>query len=141
MRFEAIPLDSRRTFVHVSYEYSDSVALRLAEKVYFATLGWGKVGFTVTGTDGNGNPVYIAGPRGAIERNAVRYYFAIQSFMNALSYPEKIRFSGRISDWYDLTTRHRKQLFDLDKKEYLTFKTKEHMNQVILQQLIGTGLH
>jgi hypothetical protein len=140
MRFEAIPLDGGRTFVHVSYEYSDSAAIRLAVKVYFATLGWSKVGFTVTGTDRNGNSVYIDGPRGALERNAVRYYFAIQSFMNTLSYPEKYRFSGRISNWYDLTTRYRKQLFDLDKKDYLTFKTKEHMNQVLLQQSIGTGL-
>jgi len=140
MRFEALPLDGGRTFVHVGYAYSDSVALRLAEKVYFATLGWGKVGFTVTGTYRNGKPVYIGGPRGAIERNAVRYYFAIQSFMNTLRYPEESRFSMRISKWYDLTTRYRQQLFDLDKKDYLTFKAKEHMNQVILQRSIGTGL-
>ena len=140
MRFEALPLDRGRTFVHVSYAYSDSVALRLAEKVYFATLGRGKAGFTVTGTDRNGNPVYIGGSRGAIERNAVRYYFAIQSFMNTLRYPEKNRFSMRISEWYDLTTRYRKQLFELEKKDYLTFKTKEHKNQVILQRAIGTGL-
>jgi hypothetical protein len=141
MRFEALPLEGGRTFVHVSYSYSDSIALRLAGKAYFATLGWGKVGFTVTGTDRNGNPAYIGGPRGAIERNAVRYYLAIQSFMNTLRYPEKNRFSMRISDWYDLTTRYRKQLFDLDRKDYLTFKVKEHMNQVILQQQTATGLH
>jgi hypothetical protein len=140
MRFEALPLDGGRTFVHVSYTYSDSVALRLAEKVYFATLGWGKVGFTVTGTDRNGKPVYIGGPRGAIERNAVRYYFAIQSSMDTLSYPGGNRFSMRTIKWYDLTSRYRKQLSDLDKKDYLTFKTKEHKNQVILQQRIGTGL-
>jgi hypothetical protein len=140
MRFEALPLDPGRTFVHVSYAYSDSAALRLAGKVYFATLGRGKVGFTVTGADRNGNPVYIGGPRGAIERNAVRYYFAIQSFINTLRYPVKSRFSMRISEWYDLTTRYRKQLFDLDKKDYLSFKTKEHMNQVILQQSIGTDI-
>jgi len=140
MRFEAVPLDRGRTFVHVSYEYSDSVILRLAEKGYFATLGRGKAGFTVTGTDRKGNPVYIGGPRGAIERNAVRYYLAIQSFMNTLPYPEGKRFSMRISEWYDLTTRYRKQLFELDKKDYLTFKTKEHKNQVILQRQIGTGL-
>ena len=42
MRFEALPLDGGRTFVHVSYDYSDSVALRLAQKVYFATLGGAK---------------------------------------------------------------------------------------------------
>jgi len=140
MRFEALPIDGGKTFVHVSYEYCDSVALRLAAKGYFATLGRGKVGFTVTGTDRNGRPLYIGGPRGAIERNAVRYYFAIQSFMDALRYPEEKRFSMRISEWYDLTTRYRKQLFDLHKKDYLTFKTREHKNQVILQRSVGTGL-
>jgi len=140
MRFEAVPLEGGRTFVHVSYAYSDSVALRLAAKVYFVTLGRDKVGFTMTGTDRNHDPVYIGGPRGSIERNAVRYYFAIQSFMNTLRYPEKNRFSIRISEWYDLTTRHRKQLYELDKKDYLTFKTKEHMNQLILQRQTGTGL-
>jgi hypothetical protein len=140
MRFEAVPLDGGRTFVHVSYEYNGSVALRLAEKVYFATLGLGKVGFTVTGTDSEGNPIYIGGARGAVERNAVRYYFAIQSVMNTLRYPEKSRFSMRISEWYDLTSRYRKQLFDLDKNDYLAFKTKEHKNQVTLQLSIGTGL-
>jgi hypothetical protein len=134
MRFQALPLDHGRTFVHVSYAYSGGVALRLAEKGYFATLGRGKVGFTVTGTDRNGNPVYIGGRRGAIERNAVRYYFAIESFMNALRYPEKKRFSMRISEWYDLTNRYRKQLFDLDRKDYFTFKTEEHENQVLLQR-------
>ena len=39
------------------------------------------VGFTVIGTDRKGNPVYIGGPRGSIERNAVRYYFAIRSVL------------------------------------------------------------
>jgi len=140
MRFEALPLDGSRTFVHVSYAYSDSVALRLAAKVYFATFGRGKVGFTVTGTDRYGKPVYIGGPRGSIERNAVRYYFAIQTFMNTLRYPEESRFSMRINEWYDLTSRYRAQLFELDKEDYLTFKTKEHKNQVTLQRLVDTGL-
>ena len=140
MRFEALPLDGGRTFVHVSYAYSDSAALRLAEKVYFATLGWGKVGFTVTGTDNNGKPVYIGGPRGALERSAVRYYFAIQSFMDTLNYPEESRFSMRISKWYDLTARYRRQLFDLDKKDFLLYKTAENKNRVTLQQRIRAGL-
>jgi len=140
MRFEALTLEGGRTFVHVNYEYSNSVALRLAEKVYFATLGLSKKGFTVTGTDIKGNPVYIVGPRGAAERNAVRYYLAIQSFMNTLLYPEKSRFSIRIIEWYDLTTLYRKQLFDMDKKDYLAFKTMEHINQATLQRSIGTVL-
>ena len=140
MRFEAMPLDGGRTFAHVSYEYTDSVVLQLAEKVYFATLGRDKVGFTVKGTDRNGNPVYIGGPRGAIERTAVRYYLAIQSFMDTLRYPEESRFSMMTSGWYDLTGRYREQLFEMEKKEYLTCKTKEHLNRVILQRRIPTGL-
>ncbi len=137
MRFEALPLDKARTFVHVSYAYSYSSSLRVAEKIYFATLGRAKVGFTVTGTSGDGSPVYIGGARGVIERNAVRYYFAIQSFMDTLRYPEEIRFSKRISEWYDFTSRYKKQLFEMDKKDYLTFKTEEHKNQVMLQQRIA----
>lgn len=140
MRFEAVRLDAGRTFVHVSYAYSDSAALRLATKAYFATLGRSKVGFTVTGTDKSKNPVYIGGPRGSIERNAVRYYFAIQTFMDSVGYSESSRFSMRNNEWYDLTTRYRKQLYDLDKKDYLAFKTREHKNQVALQQRVGAGL-
>jgi hypothetical protein len=141
MRFEALALDNGKTFVHVSYTYSDSVALRLASKVYFATLGRSKAGFTVTGTDHNGTPVYIGGPRGSIERNAVRYYFAIQTFMHTTShYPEATRFSSSINEWYDLTARYKKQLFDLDKKDYLTCKIAEHTNQLLLQQQIKPPL-
>jgi len=45
----------------------------------------------------------------------------------------------RISEWYDLTSIYKKQLFELDKKDYLTFKAKEHINQVILQQQTTTS--
>jgi hypothetical protein len=138
MRFEALPLGGGKTFVHVSYAYNDSVALRLAEKAYFATLGRNKVGFTVTGTDKSGIPVYIGGPRGAIERNAVRYYFAIQTCINTLPSPEKTLFSTRINQWYDLTTLYKKQLLDLSKKEYLEAKSREQENQVILQKQVET---
>jgi hypothetical protein len=140
MRVESLALDGGRTFVHVRYAYSDSLALRLAEKLYFATLGRDKVGFTVIGTDNNGNPVFISGPRGAVERNAVRSYFAIQTFMNTLHYPEERRFTMRINEWYDFTSHFRKQLFDLEKKDYLKFKTQENKNQLLLQRQIEPGL-
>jgi len=137
MRFEALPLAGGKTFVHVSYACSESVALRLAEKAYFSTFGRDKVGFTVTGTDRNGKPVYIGGRRGAIERNTVRYYFAIQSFMDTLRYPAESRFSMRISMWYDLTSRYRKLHFDQGKKEYLANKGRDYNNQLMLQNKAG----
>jgi hypothetical protein len=133
MRFEAIPIDEERTFVHVSYSYSDSASLRLAARIYFATIGREKVGFTVIGKDGKDAPRYIGGPRGAIERSAIRYYFAIQSFMDTSRSSEELRFSQRINRWYDLTTRFKTQLFDQEKTEYLKVKTSEHATQVRLQ--------
>ncbi len=140
MRFEALPIDAGRTYIRISYTYSDSIALRLAAKIYFATIARSKVGFSITGTNKNGTPVYIGGPRGALERSAVRYYCAIQTFMNTLSYPEEKQFTIRTGQWHDLTTRFRRQLFDLTKRDYLTTKTREHDNQVLLQQRIGTGM-
>jgi len=141
MRFEALALDKNRTFAHVSYTYSDSAALRLATRIYFATLGRDKVGFTVTATGDNGETVYIGGPRGAIERSAIRYYFAIQSFMNTLYAPQEQRFGVRIVDWYDRTIRYRRQLSDWNKQDYLASKAAEHDNQMRLQEQIGTEFH
>ena len=139
IRFEALPLAEGKTFVHISYGYRDTLALRLATEGYFSTLGSGKVGFTVTGTDRKGEPVYIGGSRGAVERNAVRYYFAIQAFMNSLHSPAASRFGKRIDVWYELTNRFRRQLFELDKKDYLAFKINEHENQLTLQRSLETS--
>jgi len=62
------------------------------------------------------NPVYIGGPHGALERCTTRHYFAIRSFMDMLLYPEESRFSVRMSNWYDLASRYRKQLVNLGKQ-------------------------
>lgn len=140
MRFEALPLPGERTFVRVSYGYSHGLALALAAKAYFAIFSRDKVGFTVKGTDSKGDLIYIGGPRGAIERNVVRYYLGIKSFMDTHNYPEESRFQMRISQWYDLADRYRKQLHDLEKKEYLTLKTEEHKQQQTLQRTSATHL-
>ena len=58
--------------------------------------------------------------------------------MNTLRYTEKSRFRMRIIQWYDLTIRYKKQLFDLDRKDYLAFKTMEHINQLMLQRSVET---
>ena len=136
MRFEAIPLDEGRTFVHVSYTYSAGFPANLAGKIYFATLGRGRAGFTVTGIDGSGNPIYIGGQRGAIERNVVRYYLAIHSFMDALHSPDESRLTMRLGKWHDYTSRFKKQLFEMEKKDYMEIKTEEYKNQKLLQQRV-----
>jgi hypothetical protein len=35
--------------------------------------------------------------------------------------------------WYDLTGRYRKQLFEMGKEEYLTYKKEDQKNQLRLQ--------
>ncbi len=136
MRFETLPLEGDRTFVHVSYGYRDSTALRLAARVFFATVSRGMTGFSVTGTDKKGNPVYVGGPRGAVERSAVRYYLAMQAFLDTLHLPLEKRATGRIKAWYSLASRYGTQLLDMGKEEYLTAKTRERQNQIKLQQQI-----
>lgn len=136
MKLEAMPLSDDRSFVRVGYAYSYGFPFRLAQSIYFATVGRDKEGFTVIGSNKKGEPIYIGGQRGAVERNAVRYYFAIQSFLDALRLPEEDRFNARLGEWYDLTMRYRKQLFEMEKKDYLTGKAKEHKEQVRLQKRI-----
>lgn len=128
MRLEAAPLGGENTFVHFSYTYRYTSMTRMATKSYFATIGRDKVGFS---TGGKG---YVGGVRGAIERNAVRYYLALQSYLDTLTFPERERFEQRAGRWYDLTARYPRQLKEMDKPEYLAMKRKEHANQLALQK-------
>lgn len=132
---QAAPLDASRTFVHFGFSYSNSSMTRVAINGYFATAGQGKVGFSTVNQ--NGKWVYVDGVRGAVERNTVRYYLALQSYMDTLRYPESQRFEQRINRWYDLTAKYPRQLKELEKSEYLSNKRQERKNQIALQKKEG----
>ena len=136
IKLEAVPLDQGRTFVHFSYSYSHGPLATMAIKTYFATLARDKIGFSTQAGKG-GTPVLIGGVRGAVERNTVRYYLALQTFMDTLKYPEGSRFEQRLSRWFDLTARYPRQLKELEKSEYLDTKRREHTNQLALQSSEG----
>ena len=133
MRLEAAPLGEETTLVHFSYTYSHSAVARMAIKTYFATIARDKLGFSLI-TGKGGKSVYVSGVRGAIERNAVRYYLAVETYMDSLAYAENQRFEQRIGRWYDLTARYPRQLKEMEKPEYLATKRREHLNQVVLQK-------
>ncbi|MFO0752803.1 MAG: hypothetical protein U0411_05710 [Thermodesulfovibrionales bacterium] len=133
MELDAIPLEGGRSFLHLRYAYRHGFWARRALSAYFSTIGRGKAGFTVSGRDEKGNPVYVGGIQGAIERNAVRYYFAIEAYMDSLSAPPGERFEAGMNRWYDLTERFPRQLFEVEKGEYLVAKRREHKNQLTLQ--------
>jgi hypothetical protein len=105
-------------------------------KTYLATFGAKKIGFSIKERDKNNNPVYVGGVQGVIERNAMRYYFAIQSYLNTQKIKEATRFESRISKWFDLTEQYHKQLYELDKSDYLKYKKMERKDQLRLQKAI-----
>ena len=134
---EAVPLNESSTFIHFSYSYEHGFITDLAMTGYFATLGSGKIGFTIVGKNYDGKPVYVDGIRGVIERNTIRYYFVIQSFLDTLKVPAEERFEARINNWFDLTERYHAQLYEMDKKDYLSYKRKERLDQMRLQQAVN----
>jgi hypothetical protein len=140
IEFEAMPAGQGKTIAHFSYSYRTGFAARLAIKLYYQTIAYDKVGFTVIKTDEQDNPVYVGGTKGMIERNAVRYYLAIRAYLDTLSYPDDERFEQRINRWYDLTDRFRRQLFELNKADYLQCKIRERQNQMALQHQLSQSL-
>lgn len=81
---EAVGLEGGQAFVHLRYSYTDGFVGRLAMQTYLATSGSDKIGFTVIGESNAPTPEFIGGVRGAIERNTMRYYLAIDAYLGAL---------------------------------------------------------
>lgn len=130
----AIPLDGGRTFMHLSYSYGYGMAGRIALQAYLATKGSDKVGFTVTGRDGNGRPIHIGGMRGVIERNAMRYYLAIDAHLASLRSPADQQVEKRIQTWFDATESYSRQLREMDRATYVAMKRGEYERQQALIQ-------
>ena len=125
----AVPIDGDRTFMHFSYSYAYGIAGKLAMQGYLATAGADKVGFSVVGRDGAGQPIHIGGVRGAIERTAMRYYLAIDAHLAALDAPPGQRVEKRIETWFRETERYPRQLREMDRETYLTMKRSEYQRQ------------
>lgn len=120
IKLQAIPLDGgQRTFLHLSYAYGIGLPARLAMQGYLATAGASKVGFTRT-SEG-----YIGGMRGAIERNTMRYYLAIDAYLASLSAPPAQQRMKRMEAWFAATEQYARQLHEIDRGEYLAMKQTE----------------
>lgn len=112
-------------------------AATAAQKLYFATLASNKVGFSVVGEDWRGNPEYVGGQQGALERNIVRYLLALEIFLQKHSLEGPAGLQERANDWYDATAQYKKQLHEVDKDDYLEDKAREYENQRALQSQIN----
>ena len=129
IQVEAIPIDAKRSVVHMSYAYGYGFAARVAMQTYLGTLGRNKVGFSITDRNAEGKPVHIGGVLGLLERNTMRYYLAIDAYLSAYTSPPAEQFEKRIRDWYASTERYATQLHEMDQAEYLEMKRKEMRRQ------------
>jgi hypothetical protein len=116
---QAVPLDEGRTFVHVGYSYGFGMFARAAMQAYLTTVSASKVGFT---REGQG---YVGGMRGALERNTMRYYLAIDAYLGSLDVEPVARVAKRLNDWYSGIERYPRQLSEsIGRPQYLAMKTR-----------------
>ncbi|HVT34922.1 MAG TPA: hypothetical protein VHE37_05040 [Nevskiaceae bacterium] len=130
---EAMPVGSK-TFLHLAYAYGYGMTARLATQAYFSTSGSGKVGFTVAGKSEDGTPAYVTGLRGAVERNAMRYYLAIEAHLAVADTPQPQRFEQSLQRWFDSIEQYARQLKEDDRNAYVTVKRGEYQRQQQAQQ-------
>ncbi|HEY8050480.1 MAG TPA: DedA family protein [Ramlibacter sp.] len=128
---EAVPLDATHTFLHMGYAFSYGGASSLAMKFYLATIGRDKVGFTLTAAPRPGEaPQYVQGMRGITERNTMRYYLAIDAYLDALALPAARQPEQRFAAWFDATERYPRQLHEVERDDYLRMKRNEYRRQL-----------
>ncbi|WP_019628456.1 hypothetical protein [Thioalkalivibrio sp. AKL10] len=120
------------TLVNLEYSLRFGVIARLAALVYLATGGRERVGFTVVGYE-NGEPQYIGGLEGMIERTVMRFYLALQAWLDVRDRPAQELLLARLERWFDLTDEYPRQLRELDRETYLEQKQREYANQQRLQ--------
>jgi hypothetical protein len=133
IQIEATPLKDGRTFLHFTYAYAFGFVGRIAMQGYLATIGSDKVGFTVTGKQPDGQPDYIQGVRGVVERNTMRYYLAIDAYLAALATPPKDQLEKQLQHWYDATEQYARQLHEVERDDYLEMKRREYQRQQVIQ--------
>ncbi|UCH47691.1 MAG: hypothetical protein JSU95_16785 [Betaproteobacteria bacterium] len=125
----ASPVDADKFVVQLSYAYDYGMVAKLAMEAYLGTLGRNKVGFTIEGEDSDGQPRYIRGMRGAVERNAMRYCLAVESYLRSLSRPRQEQIEARLQDWFTSSQRFSRQLYEMDRDAYLAMKRNEIARQ------------
>jgi hypothetical protein len=127
---EALALDERRSVLRMAYSYRYGLKASLATKAYLATKGGDKVGFTRV--DGQGD-ARVGGMRGSVERNAMRYYLAIEANVaqSAANTPAPAaRLTASLDRWLDAISQYPRQLAEPDPAAYRRVKQALFKTQV-----------
>lgn len=126
---EAVPHAAGQSLVRMTYSYGFGTAARWAMKTYLATLGRGKTGFSVVGRSDDGQPIRVEGVRGVVERNTLRYYFALQAHLQSHGAPGTARLQQSLEGWFSATERYAEQLHEIERADYVAMKLKEVKRQ------------
>lgn len=129
IQMEAVALPNAKTFLHLTYSYAINMSGRISLKAYLGTIGSHKVGFTVIGKKPDGQPDYIRGVRGLMERNTMRYYLAIDSFLGETRTASSGRFEKQLQSWFTAVERYPRQLHEMDRRTYVEMKRAEYARQ------------
>jgi hypothetical protein len=125
---EAVPLEGGRTFLHLGYALAYGGASQFALSLYLGTVGRDKVGFTRVRT-ARGDEAFVDGMRGVVERNTMRYYLAIDAYLDSLAVPREQQLERRLQAWFDATEKYPRQLHELEREDYLKMKRAEVQRQ------------
>jgi hypothetical protein len=126
---EAVPLDAGHTFLHMGYALSYGATSDFAMGMYLGTVARDKVGFTRAKDAKSGETAFVGGSRGIVERNTMRYYLAIDSYLDSLRAPPAQRVENRLQAWFDATERYPRQLHEVEREAYLSMKRNEVQRQ------------
>jgi hypothetical protein len=130
IQLQATSLDKQRSIIQMSYSCSYGLTARVAMSAYLATIGRSKVGFTIVNRQPDGKPVYIRSLLGMVERNTMRYYLAIDAYLDAYFLPASKQIEQRLNDWYEGSERYATQLHEISRVEYITMKRNEIRRQL-----------
>lgn len=123
--FEGVRTPEGRMLAHMAYSYRYGTFSRVALGLYLVTFGRGKAGFTVVGRDDAGQPKYVGGMRGVVERNTMRYYLAVEAWLASNGGTRAQRVERALRNWYAAVERYPRQLHELGEERYLEMKRSE----------------
>jgi hypothetical protein len=131
IRLEILKVD-KQLLLHMSLSYQTSFTSRLGTSVYLSTIGSDKVGFSQELND-KGELNYIGGIEAIIERNVMRYFLALSTYLNR---SDQV---GMIKSWYLATENYARQLHEVKEDDYFKSKQREFEQQFLMQQRIDAG--
>jgi hypothetical protein len=123
---EAATLDPRRSVIRMRYAYAYGLRAKLATRAYLATAGSEKIGFSSEPDGSAGARRPIKGMRGSVERNAMRYFLALDAYAAQDAGTPTARFPQALDTWLAAIQRYPRQLAEPDPVAYRRIKLAQH---------------